>query len=152
MSQVKYWWVMLHRNARNASCQECVMSHMNLSCHIWMSHVTYECVTSHINQSCYIWMRHGTHEWVMSHWSNIAFQVITWNSDLVSLLEGLGCSNPFRFQLSGFGGFAGIDPTTSGLTVLRSDRLSKFTSSRMTWMSHVIHEWVMPHANESCQI
>jgi len=29
-----------------------VMSHMNESCHIWMSHVTYEWVMSHMNESC----------------------------------------------------------------------------------------------------
>jgi len=35
---------------------ECVMSHMNESCHIWMSHVTLPWCT----------MRHVTYEWVMS--------------------------------------------------------------------------------------
>jgi len=46
---------------------EWVMSHMNESCHIWMSHVTYESVMSHIHESCHIWMSHVTYEWVMSH-------------------------------------------------------------------------------------
>jgi len=40
-----------------------VMSHMNESCHIWMSHVTYEWVMSHMNESCHIWMSHVTYEW-----------------------------------------------------------------------------------------
>jgi len=35
---------------------EWVMSHMNESCHIWMSHVTYEWVMSHMNESCQIWI------------------------------------------------------------------------------------------------
>ena len=49
---------------------------------------------------------------------------ITWNSNLVPLLEGLCTSNPCRFQFSGFWVFAGIEPTTSGLTVPRFDQLS----------------------------
>ena len=57
-----------------------VVSHMNRSCHIWMSLVTYKWVTwrmneschirishVHMNESCHIWMSHVTYEWVMSH-------------------------------------------------------------------------------------
>ena len=33
------------------------MSHMNESCHIWMSYVTYEWVMSHMNESCHILCR-----------------------------------------------------------------------------------------------
>jgi len=39
------------------------VTHMNESCHIWMSHVTYEWVMSHMNESCHIWMSHVTYEW-----------------------------------------------------------------------------------------
>jgi len=52
MSHVTYKWV---------------MSHINESCHIWISHVTYVWVLSHMNKSCHIWMSHVTYEWVMSH-------------------------------------------------------------------------------------
>ena len=52
----------------------------------------------------------------------IAF--IICNSSLVSLLEGLCRSNPCRFGFSVFCVLAGIEPTTSGLTVPRSDQLS----------------------------
>jgi len=41
------------------------MSHMNESCHIWMSHVTYEWVMSHMNESCHIWTSHVTYECVI---------------------------------------------------------------------------------------
>jgi len=60
---------------------ECVMSHMNESCHIWMSHVTYEWVMSHMNESCHIWMIHVTYEWVMSHmteWCHIWMSHVTY--------------------------------------------------------------------------
>ena len=43
------------------------MLHMNESCHMWMSHVTYEWVMSRMNESCQIWMSHVTYKWVMSH-------------------------------------------------------------------------------------
>ena len=39
---------------------EWVTSHVNESCHVWMSHVTFEWVMSRINESCHIWI-------VMSH-------------------------------------------------------------------------------------
>jgi len=59
-------------------------------------------------------------------WLMIAF--ITWNSDLVPLLdsEGLCGSNPCRFEFSGFQVVAGIESTTWGLTLPRSDQLSQF--------------------------
>jgi len=43
------------------------MSHINESCHISMSHVTYQWVMSHINESCHVSMSHVTYQWVMSH-------------------------------------------------------------------------------------
>ena len=42
-------------------------AHMNESCHVWMSNVTFEWVMSQMNGSCHIWMGHVTYEWVMSH-------------------------------------------------------------------------------------
>jgi len=55
-------------------------------------------------------------------WWMIAF--ITWNSHSIPLLDGLFTSNTCRFEFSMFGVFAGIEPTTLGLTVKRSDQLS----------------------------
>jgi len=53
---------------------EWVMSHMNESCPIWMSHVCIaarccvnEWVLSHVNVSCSTWMSHVPCDWVMSH-------------------------------------------------------------------------------------
>ena len=51
---------------------------------------------------------------------------ITCNSNLVHLLEGLCSSNLRRFEFSNFLFFAGIEPTTSGFIVPRSDELSWF--------------------------
>ena len=56
---------------------------------------------------------------MVTFWLMIA--CITWNNNLVTLLEGLCNSNPCRFEFSGFQGFAGIEPTTS---VPHSDQLS----------------------------
>ena len=55
-------------------------------------------------------------------WLMIAF--ITCKSSLIPLLEGLCTSNLCRFEFSVFWVFAGIESTTSELTVLRSDQLS----------------------------
>jgi len=37
------------------------MSHINESCHIWMSRVICEWVMSHVIESCHIWMSHVAH-------------------------------------------------------------------------------------------
>jgi len=78
-------------------------------------------------------------EWSLG-WLMIAF--ITCNSNLVPFLEGLCNSNPCRFEFSIFWVFAGIVPTTSGLTVPRSDELrfecSNFTSKNVIYVVHVL--------------
>jgi len=81
MNRIEYEWVMSHMNELFRICMsqvtsKCVMSHMaepcpaktnhvmsymNESCHIWMSHDT------HMNESYHIWMSHVTHKWVMVH-------------------------------------------------------------------------------------
>jgi len=58
------------------------MSHMNESCHIWMSHVKYEWVYCYL--CCHVWMSHVTCEWVMSH-MNESCQV--WMSVLLFVLS-----------------------------------------------------------------
>jgi len=85
------WWVMSHMNgschiwmSRNAF--EWVMSHINESCHLWMSHVTYEWDMSHMNESCPIWISHVRYEWVMSH-MNESYHV--WMSHITVTYEWL---------------------------------------------------------------
>ena len=48
---------------------ECVVSHMNESCHICMLCVHYKSTTFrwHVNESCPSWTSHVTYECVMSH-------------------------------------------------------------------------------------
>jgi len=65
-----YFFVPAHMESNDTSVpelQQCVTSHMNESCHIRMSHVTYEWVTSHMNESRHIWMSHVISEQVTSH-------------------------------------------------------------------------------------
>jgi len=59
-----------------------------------------------------------------SNWLIIAF--IIWNSNIVPLLEGLCISNPCWFEFLVFWVFVGIETMITGLTVLRSDQLSRF--------------------------
>jgi len=102
-----------------------------------MSHVTHEWVMSHMNKSSHIWLRHVKYEWVMAHMLRtdeschrpqtvfeLTLQYMTW---------------PFAFFDEG---------------VLSHMHESYVTWSRKNkscqiWMSHVTHEWVMPHINES---
>ena len=85
--------------------------------------IYFECVfRRHIIQSCFMLyhveltartrlfscciMLSWSWQQTCSHWLIIAF--ITFNSNLVPLLEGLCSSNPCRFEFSIFGLFAGI--------------------------------------------
>jgi len=61
-----------------------------------------------------------TQKFIYTSCHGLMIALITWNSNFV--LEGLCTSNPFRCEFSVFWGFAGIAPTTSGLTVPRSDQ------------------------------
>ena len=83
------------------------MSHMNESCHLWMSHVTHEWVMSYMNESCDIWMSHVTrmneschiHEAVISHMScHVHSQKRThsyeWSHNPPQKLPGGGFSTP----------------------------------------------------------
>ena len=79
------------------------MSHMNESCHIWMSHVphinescdTYEWVMSHIivshvthmNESCHIWMCHVTHMNAIGVMSHIFMSHVTHMSESCDTYE-----------------------------------------------------------------
>jgi len=56
-----------HKLAKEAVILEWVKSHVNGSCRIWMSHVTYEWLRSHVNGPCHMWKSHVTYQWVMSH-------------------------------------------------------------------------------------
>ena len=56
--------------------------------------------------------------------TGLMIALITWNSNLVLLLEGLRTSNPCRFEFSVFWVFAGNELLNSGLTAPRSDQLS----------------------------
>jgi len=42
------------------------VSHMNESCHTWMSHVTHEWVMSHMDESCRTWICHVRRKYVTS--------------------------------------------------------------------------------------
>ena len=71
-SQPTYEWVV-------SLIYEFVISHMNESCHTWMSHVTHGWVMSRMIErryvrwwsnptlDCWVWMKHVTYEWDMSH-------------------------------------------------------------------------------------
>ena len=102
---------------------EWVMSHVNESCHICMSHVTCESwliyahtqVVAHVNESCHIWMSHDTYEWAMSHVHYVTRHI--WMSH-----------------------------------VTYERIMSHMDESCHICMSHVTYAWVMSHTHESCPI
>jgi len=65
----------------------CDMSRMDVSCRIWMSHVTHKRVMSHMNVKCHIYlgMSHITRKRVMSH-MNVLRQ-ISHSGDLIFMCE-----------------------------------------------------------------
>jgi len=65
------YWVMSRMNESwqvwmSHVTYEWVMPRTNGSCHIWMSHVTYLWVMTRMHESCHVWMSHDTNECVMS--------------------------------------------------------------------------------------
>ena len=112
---------------------ECIMSHMNASCHIqishvaitrwkggptmWMSHATNAWVMSHMNESCHIWMSHVTYEWVT-----------TWNLH---------------------GGRAWKHEWMSHVTYEYMNELWHIQTSHGILISDFTYEWAMAHLNGS---
>jgi len=87
MNHVKYEWY-LRLQTLDCVClrmshvmYECVIAHVNESCHVWLRrgmyeyvvsrinvrHATHGWVMSHMDESCHMWMSHVTCGWVMSH-------------------------------------------------------------------------------------
>ena len=65
-----------YRGVAVSSVYEWVMSHMNESCPIWMSHGPYEWVMSHMNESWPIWMSCTLH----MQWSHLKHLRVTSNT------------------------------------------------------------------------
>ena len=97
----------------------CVCVQMCMCVCVWLGISASACGRCHASTCVFVCICMHMHmcDWLMS-------PVITCTSNLVPLLEGLCSSNPCRFEFSIFWVFAGIEPTTSGLTVPRSDQLS----------------------------
>ena len=119
-----------------------VMSHMNESCHIWMSHVTYEWVMSHMNESCHIWMSHVTYEWVMSHTNESCHM---WMSHVICEWVTSHTNESCHIWMS------------RATHMHESCHIWMSCATHMNeschiWMGHVTYEWVMSHMNESCYL
>jgi len=122
------------------------MSHINESCLIWMSHVSFEWVMSHMNESCLIWMSHVSYECVMPHMTE-------------SWLIAVAARGPSR---------RGWDMSFMNVSCPIWVVVSQINGSCLVWMSHVpllwqrgacgrglshvTDKWGMSHINESCHI
>ena len=99
---------------------EQVMSHLNQSCFVWMSHVTRSSLNERHNCITYlcIWLYISVYDCILitERASQCHTLITEWASQLIAY-EGV---------------------------------MSHMNKSRHIWMSHVTHEWVMSHMNESC--
>jgi len=145
----------------------------NLPCEMG-GHVTYEGVKSHVNESCHIWMSHVTHatlklfskawlrrarhvkyEWVMAHtihsrvtcervMSHMNTSCPIWMSQSCPIWMSHGTYDTLSCHIR-----------TSHVTYeyvvshMNESVMSHMNESCHIWMSHVTHEWVMSHMNES---
>jgi len=141
---------------------EWVMSHLNESCHIWMSHGTW------INESCHKQTCHGTCEWVMSHmhkWyctgayiTENVFRMHVWmghvthvrRMHLSSLYECVVSQQRMSHRNESCHHSHLNESCHIWMSrIAREWEISNMKESRHTWISHVTHEWVISHVNGS---
>ena len=117
---------------RDVTC-EWVMSHVNESCHTWISHVIYGRVMSHVNESCHIRLSHSTHEWVTSH------------RCIYHVRAGASTHFPRRFLC-----YDTVDTFEKGMSHINRSCHSEMSCH--TWTSSVAYEWVLSRVTETCSI
>jgi len=134
---VTYWWDISHVTYGY------VVSHINESRHIWMSHGTHDQVTSRIlahtvchilmrHVTCHIWLCRVTYKWVTAHMNESRH---TWSSHV---------TYPRTYLASH------IDETCH---ILMRHVTCRIWPSCVTYkLSHVRYEWVTSHMNESCHV
>ena len=134
----------------NEACHIWVMNEAYCICVAWLRHVTcmkdvtYERVMSHMNQSCHMWMSHVTFCDMTCSYVTWLFHL--WHSIWMSHItfEWVICDMPHKNKSCRRHGCM----CTSHVT--HESVMSHMNESRHTWMSHVTHEWVTWHMNESC--
>ena len=152
-SHAAYESVMSHVNESchiwmSCATYEWVTSRTNESCHIRMSHVTYEWVMLHTNESCHIWMSHVTHEWVMSHmnesrhtWmSHMNESCHTWtNHDTYNRVMSQVKNSCHKFKITQQTSAARQPHMSPPMPQSRSLRRSAFRPSNTNTHSHARH-------------
>jgi len=136
------------------------MSHMNESCLIWISHVSYESVMSHMNQSCHteiksghfgkrdISMSESCHMWGMSHMNE---SCLIWMSHVSykSVLSHFEERDISMSESCHMWGMSRMDEPCHRLVVGVSMARGKgnfvllMSESCLIWMSHVSYGWVV---------
>ena len=133
----------------------CVMSHMNVSCHICMSHVAHE---SQVNGSCDTWMSHVTHAWVM----NKDGYMTVWMRNESCLMSRISHMNESIHTCMNKDAYINGSCHAWRSHVTRTNKsCHRVTHSYVTWlihihlnhlhpvwMSHVTREWVMSRMKE----
>ena len=125
---------------------------LNVTCRIWMIHVTYEWDMSHMNDTCHIWMSHVTYKWDMSHmnetchiWKNrhICGRV-RWHTN--------GSCNNWCSRTS----YQWVVPRTaldcSDESCRARMRYVTFLWDMSSRMRHGTYEWYLSRINEACHV
>jgi len=116
-----------------------------------MSGVTYVWVLSRMNESCHVCMSHVTYEWVMEcvrrascHTrSSSVFHSPTWLSTMICVYM---CAYNWVVSRMYESCHVWMSPVAYEWV------LSRMNESCHVWMSHVTYEWVMSRMNESCHV
>jgi len=153
------------------------MSHMNESCHIWMSHVTYEWVMSHMNESSIavcIFKCHAFHIYNCRALLKIKYQwwlfkfpfsgerlCHTWMRHVTHWWGTLHMNGACHIWMS----HVTYESVIAHHYIVLSHLTLRWVMSHMNeachiWMRHVTYEWVMSHIwmshvtlmNEACHI
>jgi len=153
MSHGTYEWVMSHMNE---SCH-IWLSHVIHSCHIWMSHGTYKWVMVHMNESRHTCMSHGTYEWVMVRTSVLRSTMrrsfikiyidepwYIWTSHGTYEWVMVHINESWCIWMS--------HGTYKWVMVIYQSVMIHMHESRHIWMRHGASEWVLAHMNGSWYI
>ena len=127
-----------------------------------MRHASHEWVMSHMNESCLTWMSHVPHDWVIPHTQELVMKAMDLNVygvvAIIRLLKITGLSCRISSLLQGTFAKETYDfkeptnrrhPIWNNMShVLHEWIMSHMDQTCLTWMSHVPHDWVIPHTQE----
>jgi len=124
----------------------------------WVSHVIYNGVISRLNESCPMWMSHVTRDWFISHiqmfeWKYVS-RTVTLEGVMSHMKESCQLWTSHVVHVQKWQGHADVcqrkhvwRTVSSGHIFFKYNTYRQNFSLPRPFMSHVAHEWVMPHSH-----